>query len=268
MPPVVLTAQNAAALGISEPAPQQFGRYVFGPGRLDSTFDTINLLEDSASSGYQGLLIALNRRMANEIEFTAGYTLSRTLDNASDFDEQPQNPYNLRQDWGASRNSQAQRFVFSGLFELPFGEEEAESGRQAQSAQVSRGSRRLGKILAHIEIAPIITLESGRPVNALTGLDSNRSGAFPLSARPLDFSRNSMHTSALANVDLRVLKYFPLGEHAHLDFVAESFNLLNHTNVVQINSFYGIGFRPLPGFGQPTQALNARQIQFSLDLEY
>ena len=268
MPPVVLTAQNAAALGIPQPTPQQFGRYVFGPGRLDSKFDAINLLEDSASSGYQGLSIALNRRMANEIEFTAGYTLSRTLDNASDFDEQPQNPYNLREDWSASRNSQAQRFVFSGLFELPFGEAETESGRQARSAPVSRGSRRLDKILAHIAIAPIIRLENGRPVNALTGLDSNRSGAFPLSARPLGFSRNSIRTSALANVDFRVLKYFPLGEHAHLDLVAESFNLLNHTNIVQINSFYGIGLRPLSGFGQPTQALNARQIQFSLDLEY
>jgi hypothetical protein len=77
-----------------------------------------------------------------------------------------------------------------------------------------------------------------------------------------------MRTFALANVDFRVLKYFPLGEHAHLDLVAESFNLLNHTNIVQINSFYGIGLQPLSGFGQPTQALNARQIQFSLDLEY
>jgi hypothetical protein len=264
MPPRVLTVQNAATLGVPNPAPQQVERYVFGPGRLDSRFDAIELLEDSASSSYQGLSIALNRRLANEIEFTAGYTLSRTLDDASDFDEQPQDPYDLRQDWTASRSSQTQRFVFSGLFDLPFGEEETPSGRQARSAR----SRRLDRILAHIELAPIITLESGRPVNALTGLDSNRSGAFPLSARPLGFSRNTLRTPALANVDFRVLKYFPLGEHAHLDLVAESFNLMNHTNVVQINYFYGNGPHPLSGFAQPTQALNARQIEFSVDLEY
>lgn len=268
MPPVVLTAQNAAVLGIPEPAPQQFGRYVFGPGRLDPKLDAIDLLEDSASSRYQGLSLTLNRRMANEIEFTAGYTLSRALDDASDFDEQPQNPYNLRQDWSASRNSQAQRLVFSGLFELPFGEAEIVSGRQARSGPASRGSRWLDKILTHVELTPIITLESGRPVNALTGVDSNRSGALPLSVRPLGFSRNALRTPALANVDFRVLKYFPLGEHAHLDLVAESFNLFNHTNVVRMNSFYGIGLHASSSFAQPTQALNARQIEFSLDLEY
>jgi hypothetical protein len=50
--------------------------------------------------------------------------------------------------------------------------------------------------------------------------------------------------------------------------VAESFNLLNHTNVSQINPFFGSGSLPLAGFGTATNALNARQIQFSLDFEY
>src|SRR5207253_660030 len=98
-------------------------------------------------------------------------------------------------------------------------------------------------------------------INALTGLDSNRSGAFPLSARPLGLNRNTLRTPALANVEFRVVKYFPFGEHAHLDLVAELFNLLNHTNVLQISPFYGDGPRPVSGFAQPTEALNARQIQ-------
>jgi hypothetical protein len=109
--------------------------------------------------------------------------------------------------------------VFSGLFDLPFGEPETISGRQARSAPVPSGSRRLDKILAHIELAPIITRG---PVNVLTGLDSNRSGAFLLSVRPLKFSRNTLGTPTLTNVDFRVLKFFPLGEHARLDLVAES----------------------------------------------
>jgi hypothetical protein len=184
-PPLVLTAQNAASLGVPNPDPQQFGRYVFGPNRLDPRFDDIELIEDSASSTYQGLSIAMNLRLANDIEFTAGYTLSRTLDDASDFDEHPQDPYHLRRDWSVSRNSQAQRFVFSGLFDLPFGEAETASRGQLPSARAPSGSRRLDKILAQIQLVPIITLESGRPVNGLTGLDSNRSGAFPLSVRPL-----------------------------------------------------------------------------------
>jgi hypothetical protein len=44
--------------------------------------------------------------------------------------------------------------------------------------------------------------------------------------------------------DLRALKFFKVGEHGKLDFVVESFNLLNHTNVVALNQFYGAEGRP------------------------
>ncbi|PYV25090.1 MAG: hypothetical protein DMG24_09800, partial [Acidobacteria bacterium] len=93
--------------------------------------------------------------------------------NASDFDEQPQNPYHLKDEWRFSRNHQAQRVVFSGLFELPFGEEPGESAARGVSSPASSlPNSRLRKILAHVELAPIVTLGSGRPVNPLTGLDS------------------------------------------------------------------------------------------------
>ncbi|PYV25098.1 MAG: hypothetical protein DMG24_09795, partial [Acidobacteria bacterium] len=73
---------------------------------------------------------------------------------------------------------------------------------------------------------------------------------------------------ALATVDFRVLKYFPLGDRAHLDLVAEFFNLLNHTNVSQISPIYGNTLIPMSGFARPTEALNPRQVQFSIDFEY
>ena len=104
----------------------------------------------------------------------------------------------------------------------------------------------------HIEVAPIVTLESGRPVNPLTGVDSNQSHSFPLSARPLAFRRNSLPTPALATMDFRVLKYFPYGGVKRLDLVAEFFNLFNRANVSQINPVFGLWLRypdlanPLP----------------------
>ncbi len=48
-----------------------------------------------------------------------------------------------------------------------------------------------------------------------------------------------------------MLKYFPFGEYAHLDLVAEAFNLFNHPNVAEINPYFGSGALPLPGFGAP-----------------
>ncbi len=268
LPPAVLSVQNASSLGVFDPSPQQLGRSVFGPGRRDPRFDVVDLLEDSASSSYEGLSLTLNRRMADEIEFAASYTLSRTLDDASDYDEQPENPYNLRREWSVSRNSQAQRLVFDGLFDLPFGDEPSARSASGRRSPVTSSAQLVERALAHVELASIITLGSGRPVNALTGLDSNRSKPFPLSARPLGFRRDSLRTPGIVDIDLRVLKYFPVGSQAHLDLVVECFNLLNHTNVSEINPFYGNEAAPLPDFTHPIEVLNPRQIQFSVDFEY
>jgi len=149
---------------------------IFDAGRADPQFDNIYQLEDAASSTYNGVSLALNRRMSNELEFSASYTLSKTFDNASDFDEQPQNPFNLAPEWALSRQQQQQRLVFNALWELPIGDEEP--GKPAPDNWMTR-------VFGHIEVAPIFTVESGRPVNPLTGVDSNRSGAFPFSSRPL-----------------------------------------------------------------------------------
>lgn len=144
--------------------------------------------------------------MNEDLEFSASYTLSKTCDDASDYDEQPQNPFDLAAENKVSRQNQQQRFVFSALWDLPIGDEEDNGGKSNQS------SGWLTQTFSHIEIAPIFTAESGRPVNPLTGLDSNQSHAFPLSGRPLDLGRNSLRTPAIVTMDLRVLKYFPFGD--------------------------------------------------------
>ena len=260
--PVILTLANFSSLGVPNPTPQQVGREVFSPGRLNTQFDDIYQLQDSASSTYSGISFTLNRRMSDELAFSASYTLSKTFDDASDFDEQPQNPFDLRAQNAVSRQHQQQRFVFNALWELPIGDEEEKGGKSGESTSW------LTQTLSHIEVAPILTLESGRPVNPLTGLDSNQSHAFPLSARPLGHGRNSLSTPALATMDFRLLKYFPFGGVKRLDVVAEVFNLFNSANVSQINPVFGAGFTPIPGFRQAIAGTGARQIQFSLDFEF
>jgi hypothetical protein len=236
LPPVVLTIANASSLGIPNPAPQQIGREVFAPVRSSPQFGDIYQLQNSASSTYNGASLTLNRRMSDELAFSASYTLSKTFDDASDFDEQPQSPFSLAAENALSRQHQQQRFVFNALWELPIGDEEDKDTNSRESAGW------LTRTFSHIEIAPIFTAESGRRVNPLTGLDSNRSHAFPLSARPLDFRRNSLQTPKIVTMDLRALKYFPFGESRCLDLVAEFFNLFNHANVAQNQS----GFRLKP----------------------
>jgi hypothetical protein len=262
LPPTVLTLANSSSLGVSDPTPQQIGREVFSPARLGTQFGDTYVLQNSASSTYNGVSFTLNRRMSDELAFSASYTLSKTFDDASDFDEQPQNPFDLRTENAVSRQHQRQRFVFNALWELPIGDEEDKGGKSEENTGW------LTQTFSHIEVAPILTLESGRPVNPLTGLDSNQSHAFPLSARPLGLDRNSLSTPALATMDFRVLKYFPFGGVKRLDVVAEFFNLFNSANVSQINPVFGSGLTPMPGFRQPIAGTGARQIQFSLDFEF
>ncbi len=258
LPPEVLTPTNAPSLGIPNPFPQQLGMLVFSPSRLSTQFADIYQWENHASSTYDGLSVSLDRRLSNEIEFSGNYTLSKATDDASDFNEQPNNPYFLRGERAISANDQRHRFVFSGTFDLPFGDED----------EGKKPSGLASKLFGNIETAPILTIGSGRPIDALTGFDANRTGAFPLSSRPLGFGRNSLRTGTQAQLDLRVLKFFKVGEHGKLDVVAESFNLSNHTNVVALNQFYGAFTSPLPLFATPNKASIPRQLQFSLDFEF
>ena len=262
--PLLLTSQNSEALGIPNPTPQQVNRPVFGPDRISSQFGNIYQLEDSASSTYHGLTLSLNRRLADKFEFSASYTLSKTLDDASDFDEQPQNPFDLRAERALSRQHQQHRFVFNALWELPIGDEEV-AGKRQSSGSASLLSRAFG----HVEVAPILTVAGGRPENPLTGLDWNRAQAFPVSGRPVGLGRDSLKSPGEATLDIRVVKLLPFGSLSRrLDLVVEFFNLFKHYNATQTNPVFGMQSLPIAGFKQPSAGAGARQIQFSIDFEF
>jgi Carboxypeptidase regulatory-like domain/TonB dependent receptor-like, beta-barrel/TonB-dependent Receptor Plug Domain len=260
LPPTVLTLSNAPSLGVIEPTPQQLGRLVFGPDRFVSSFDRINQLQSTASSTYHGLTLTLNRRMAEEFELLTSYTYSKTLDDASDFNEQPQNPYQLTGERALSLNDQRHRFVMSALWDIPIGDAEDRGAAGPSSNPFVRA-------FSNVEVAPILSIDSGRPANPLTGTDSNLLHVYPFASRPLDLGRNSLRTPTNVDLDLRVLKTIAIWR-GKLDLVAESFNLLNHTNVTQLNTSFGNGTSPVFSFSTPTETAVPRQIQFSLDYEF
>lgn len=111
------------------------------------------LLEQSASSEYQGVSVTLRRRLTKNFTYLVGYTGGAAYDDASDFNEQPSNPANTRLDWARSSQYQAHRAVASSLFELPFDDLGAPMWLQD-----------LGK---NFHLAPIISVGSPRPINAL-----------------------------------------------------------------------------------------------------
>lgn len=110
------------------------------------------------------------------------------------------------------------------------------------------------------------------PAHIVTSTDDGRfllrdvaSGSYTIKTTVASFAPKK--TPANIDLDLRVLKMIPIAS-GHLDVVAESFNLLNHSNVSLLNTAFGLGLTPHSGFDQPIAASTARKIQFSLDYEF
>jgi len=259
--PVLLTPTNAAAAGVSSPTPQQLGRPVFTTARLDPSHDAINQFASSASSSYNGVTITLNRQFQDDFQILAGYTFSKTIDDGSYDTEQPQNPYAIRDERALSLQDQRHRFMLSGLWLIgPDLGDPADAAKNANPGPIM-------KALTGLEFAPIVSIASGFRANPITGLDSARQHIFPFSSRPFGYGRNSLSTPVNVDVDLRVLKMIPVAS-GHLDVVVESFNLLNHRNVSLLNTSFGSGTQPAPGFSNPIATSTARKVQFSLDYEF
>lgn len=63
-------------------------------------------------------------------------------------------------------------------------------------------------------------------------------------------------------IDLSLAKTFPLYENVHLEFRADAFNALNHTNWSGVNTTYPSGSAQFP-FGQVNAAFEARIVQLA-----
>jgi hypothetical protein len=259
--PILLTSANAAAAGVSSPTPQQLGRPVFTMARLDPAYDAVNQFASSAGSSYNGATVTLNRQFQDDLRILAGYTFSKTLDDASYDAEQPQNPYAMSEERSVSLQDQRHRFTLSGLWLIgPDPGDPADAAKNANPGPIMKAPTGL-------EFAPIINIASGFPANPITGLDSDRQHICPFASRPLGYSRNSLSTPVNIDVDLRVLKMIPVAG-GHLDVVVESFNLPNHRNVSLLNTSFGSGARAASGFSCPIATSTARRVQFSLDYEF
>ncbi len=194
------------------------------------------VLEQSARSKYEGATVTVNRRMSNEFTYLLSYTAGRTRDDASDYDEHPLNPANTRLDWSLSRQHQLHRVAASGLFDLFWG----------------------------LTIAPAFSWGSARPVNPLLPTDAYATLAYPLSARPVGFGRNTLYGEATHSMDARLTKTIKvMHERAKWVTGIEGFNLMNHTNFARINAYW-----TGPSFSRTVEVAPARQIQFFGGLEF
>ncbi len=252
--PTVLTAANAASLGVSNPNAQQLGRPYYGStNRLDPLYNNIQMVSSSGWSQYYGAQFTLQKRLSNGYSLRVNYVLSESKDDGSDFTqaEQPNDPYNRRAERSYSAEHQRHRVTLSGVWELPFGREDTGDGNP-----VLRG------VFGGWTMSSTFTYRSATALNPRVGSDVNADGNSSTD-RPLVSGtmteRNSYEGPDYASLDLRLSKRFRFDSRRALLLQFEAFNVLNRTNYSGVNMTWGTTADPRDTFGTYTSANAPRQ---------
>jgi hypothetical protein len=273
-----------------------------GPGNINSRrpvpgYGNINAVESSGNSIYHALLVSAEKRFTSGFSFLLSYSYSKAiedsgspaLDSTPAGSDQPQDPRNLRLDRGLSPHDVRNRFVYSYVYELPFGR---------HKRMLSNAPRAVDLLLGGWQLNGVTTLQSGRHFTFGASFDVSNTGTsnaradelrnpdLPKSQRTLqrffdtsaialpapytygNAGRNTGDGPGQVNFDTSFFKNIVLSESKRsfrpqtLQFRSEFFNIFNTPQFDIPNRLAGT-----PQFGTITGVVNSqRQIQFSLKL--
>lgn len=130
--------------------------------RLDSRFNTVNLLRDNGNSIYHSFQTEFRKALTRGLQVQASYTWSKSIDDASDYSPgqattdrgYAQDQFNFRAERGPSSYDIPHRFIVSHVWQLPF-----------WAAQ--RGVA--GRVLGGWTFASINQWQSGIPYTVMSG---------------------------------------------------------------------------------------------------
>ena len=203
------------------------GRPVFGSERAFPAFGNITSAESVGQSIFSGLNLTIAKRFSRGFEMFASYTWSHAIDDAPEQNniDSPDfllsDPTNRRRDRGDSLSDRRHAFNGHLLF----------------TPALHNGSRVLRNLVNGNRIAIIATVQSGDVFNmgsnrVLNGDPSTRSTF----QRPLFIGRNTLRTPSTFELNVRYSRLFPIAGGLRFEFIAESTNIFNRTNVVGLSS--------------------------------
>ena len=224
-------------------------------------------IQSTVKSNYNALVLQVNRRFTDGLQFQTSYTLSRSRDtnqNSATF-TQTNSPYDILDpsfDQGRSNFDRPHKFVSSLVWAPTF----YKGGEKSFYNYLLNGW----------SFSPIFTYMSGAPYSGtVVGTSLNRS--FGGNHVPV-LERNSFRMPALINLDARLSKRFRISETMNLEVLAEGFNLANRTHVfgVETGMYTRSGngttltFRPTFGdiTGTSSTLYRERQIQFAARFQF
>ncbi|PYR58400.1 MAG: hypothetical protein DMF91_17290, partial [Acidobacteria bacterium] len=244
--------------------------------------DIIPLYSSGAKSRYHALQMTGRKRLSNGLMFEGSYTFAK----ATEIGMSHQNSYDLEASWALASYDIAHRFVFSYLYELPFGR-----GRRMASGT----SPLVNALIGGWQFNGITTLQSGTPLSitanntsgifgartqpntngndpSLTGpIDQRLNKAFETSvySQPTAFTFGNepifspvLRADGVRNFDLSLFKNFEVRPHVTAQFRIEALNAFNRVQFSAPNtSVTSTSFGVISG-----QANAPRQLQFALKM--
>lgn len=237
------------------------GRVIFGSGRIDTRFNNILLAESTGNSNYNGMNLGITRRSA-QFETFATYTWSHAIDDAPEQNNLdsggllPQDTYNRRGDRATSFIDRRHVFVWSGVWNPSF----------------SVTSRGLSYLVNHHQLSLLYSARSGDIFSMGSNRILNGDQQVPAAQqRPLYIGRNTIRGPMINHLDVRYSRSFPVNERVRIEFLAESSNFLNSSNITGLNTTASVDAAGVI-LTQPnllrTAALPPRQIQFGFRVRY
>ncbi|HEY6302754.1 MAG TPA: carboxypeptidase regulatory-like domain-containing protein [Terriglobales bacterium] len=242
-------------------------------------FTSIFSEDTVANSNYNALEAMLEKRFSHGLQFQASYTWSKSMDEASTFEE-TLNPFNPKASRALSLFNSAQRFVISYDWELPVHHRKGFAGMMVNDWALSGITQfqsgfpiRLDTEDDYELINSLFFLGTEAPSMAgtLQKLNPKQPGQLYLnynqfSDPPLGQFNNGTQRSVccgpgLVDWDLSAQRKIMISESKYFQFRGEIFNLFNRTNFSNPDGHYqdGAGL-----FGKITQVGDPRVVQFAL----
>ncbi len=229
-------------------------------------FAQISWGESAAGSVYHSLQLSAERRFRGGLRFSAAYTFSKSIDDASEFlpstgDQNfPQNSQAAHLERGLSNFDLQHRLVFYGSYDLPAGHHWLLRGWQFHTIGVAQSGP---------PYTPQLSVDNSNTGNTGGIFGADRPdvapGGFvtPPRFRFGSAGRNILRGDGAFNLDVALVKTFRWTDRGAVELRAECFNLPNHPNFDLPRRF-----SDQPGFSVPASAGPSRQIQFSLRLRF
>jgi hypothetical protein len=220
-------ASLANPAGLEFGVPEAPGEATLSAGLLDYNNNVVN-------ASYHGLTVTALERWADYFTLTANYTYSHSIDNGNftTFINLPVNQFNYNAERANSNQDVRHHFV---------------ANLTASGPEHS--------FLRNFQFSSIVNAQSGRPFTIfvgqntfgdIAGLSTDRVGGAPVSGTCTSvadcntvISRNTYVGDPLYTWDLRLSRYFNLGENMKLQAAVDAFNVLNRPNVDEVSSVYG-----------------------------